>query len=145
MNVRKYTWDEFKKDADLLARKVKGNNFQALLIITKGGLHLGAYLSQALNINYVDTICIKSYKDLERKPLEIIKQPNFEDLPHKLLIIDDIADSGETLKYVQDLYKAPTATLFRKHGVKHEPTFCIHEVEDDLWVQFPWEREEVKQ
>lgn len=138
MSKLKYTWEEFHKDAEHLASRIKGNNFEAILIITKGGLFLGSYLAEALNIPVIETIGIKSYESGERKALEIVKEAD-PNLPARLVIVDDIADSGETLKYVQDLYKAPTVTLFKKPQTVREPVFYEHEVANDVWVEFPWE------
>lgn len=135
----KYSWEEFFKDADLLARKVKGNNFEALLIITKGGLFLGSHLAERLDIPVIETIGIKSYKAGEKTAMEIIKEADILKLPPRLLIVDDISDTGETLRYVQDKFKAPTVTLFKKVGTKCQPTYCLHEIADDVWVEFPWE------
>jgi len=134
-----YTWDEFYTDVDTLAKKLKGQNFQGLLIITKGGLFLGGLLAEKLQINFVETICVNSYIETQKHVLRIIKAPKYEKLPARLLIVDDVSDTGDTLKYVSEDFKAPTATLFTKKGTKCQPTFSLHEVEADTWIEFPWE------
>jgi hypoxanthine phosphoribosyltransferase len=51
------------------------------------------------------------------------------------LIVDDIADTGKTLKGYQDF---TTATLFYKPRSIVKPTFYVRETTN--WIVFPWEK-----
>ena len=64
----------------------------------------------------------------------------------RVLVVDDIADSGETLKIVMnDLtsknskIEFKSATLFYKKSSVYEPDFWINEAND--WIDFFWERD----
>ncbi len=62
----------------------------------------------------------------------------------KILIVDDIADSGHTLKELVDHYsndnKVETAALYYKVSSVLEPTYYGYPIDDDFgWVVFPWE------
>jgi len=56
----------------------------------------------------------------------------------KILVVDDIADTGKTLDGFQFLF--PTATLFYKPRSIVIPTFYSKEVPSNVWVVMPWER-----
>ena len=88
--------------------------------IARGGLIPAVMLSHKLKIPYVDSI--------------VNINPNEE------LVVDDIADSGKTLKEWSD-YR--TAVLhYKPHTSLVEPTLWsgIHETDD--WIIYPWERED---
>jgi len=59
---------------------------------------------------------------------------------HRLVVIDDICDSGETFKIVKQLFPmAKTAVLFRREGAGFQTDFHCHTIVDDRWLVFPWE------
>lgn len=137
MNKKQYTWDDFFKDADKLTKKIPKDYFKSILIVTKGGLFLGAYLSQVLNIAYVDTVGLRSYEGTDRKELLLIKRGRTK-MPFPMLIVDDIVDSGETLKFLYKEYKAVSVALVWKRHADFAPTYFAREVGDE-WIVFPWE------
>ncbi len=70
--------------------------------------------------------------------------PNLND--HKnLLIMDDIVDSGFTMKEVHDFYferghNVDMATLYWKEGSAIKPNYYWQDIpKDSPWIQFPWE------
>jgi hypoxanthine phosphoribosyltransferase len=66
------------------------------------------------------------------------------DLP-RLLVVDDICDSGHTMKEVSDFYlnqghQVLTATLHYKSGAVLTPDFYWQKIEEDSpWIIYPWE------
>ena len=75
------------------------------------------------------------------------------DIGPDTLIVDDICDSGETLdrlvKKYQTLYSFPfnlkTAVLhYKPHTSCFEPTFYSEKWNKDVWLVYPWEREDSK-
>jgi hypoxanthine phosphoribosyltransferase len=66
---------------------------------------------------------------------------------HKILIVDDIADTGiclkETVKAIKktdpDADDFSTATLHYKPKSIVKPTFYAEEIDNDLWINYPWE------
>jgi hypoxanthine phosphoribosyltransferase len=55
-----------------------------------------------------------------------------------VLIVDDIADSGETLLPYK-IYQ--TAVLHYKMQSEHIPTYYVEEVDDNVWLSYPWEKD----
>lgn len=136
MNELIYTWDNFFNDAEKLARVILPNKPQSLIVVTRGGLFLGALLSEYLNIPLIDTVCVSSYNEQERQVLKIIKEARYG-LPNAL-IIDGIIDSGETLKHLTEKYNTKSAALFYKPATAIiKPDYYLNET--DKWVKFPWE------
>ena len=59
---------------------------------------------------------------------------------HKLVVIDEICDSGDTFKVVTQLFPiVQTATVFRRPDAKFEPNFVAYPALEGKWLQFPWE------
>ena len=61
-----------------------------------------------------------------------------------ILIVDDISDSGHTMKELVDFYNkdnvVETAALYYKDKSVHEPTYYGYPIDDNFgWVDFPWE------
>jgi hypoxanthine phosphoribosyltransferase len=56
------------------------------------------------------------------------------------LVVDDIADSGRTLNYIQDINPhLPTAVLIQKELSDHMATFHGKYESGLAWIVFPWE------
>ena len=72
-----------------------------IVAITRGGMYPALMLAQYLNIKNIDTICLKSYADdNKRGQIEVISDTFNEkwDDP-RVLFIDDLFDSGNTIAY----------------------------------------------
>lgn len=54
------------------------------------------------------------------------------------MLIDDIADSGKTLKKYKKYANAKTATIYYHKQSIVKPDIWIYE-KKDKWIQFPWE------
>jgi hypoxanthine phosphoribosyltransferase len=55
------------------------------------------------------------------------------------LIIDDIADTGATLDFLNKKYSGiSSACLINKGDPKCD--FWAEQVDSDIWIQFPWEK-----
>lgn len=143
---RYYGYDEFLKDSKELLKKVHSYNPDSLLLVARGGLSLGHILSIGLNIREVYSINSVYY--MEDKQLYKCEVFNIPDLSKskKLLIIDDIIDSGETMATIQSLIQSKypncnhkIATLFYKKSAKISPDFYINEANE--WIDFFWEKD----
>jgi hypoxanthine phosphoribosyltransferase len=131
-----YDWEDFFADSKKLAELIAPSQPGSLIVVTKGGMFLGGMLSQYLNIPLIETVSVESYKDRENQGLKVLKEA-IHNLPNPL-IVDEITDSGQTLKYLREHYKARTAVLFYKPTTSvHKPDFYLHETAK--WVKFPWE------
>ena len=137
------SWDEFHRDARALAwRLAAAGPFQVIVAITRGGLVPAGILSRILDLRLVDTLCVSSYDDRVQRPgvPELLK--GIEGDGEGWLVVDDLVDSGATLKLVRDMLpKAHFATVYAKpKGVHLVDTTAIN-IDQHLWLVFPWDQD----
>ena len=121
--------------------------------VGSGGLIPGAMIAYEYNMRMgvnlnIEVIYAESYHGQYRQLPEIywpagITVGGLRARGASVLIVDDIADSGETLKYLlRGLDCATTATLIHKENSVIKPDFCGHVDKDGdkWWWQFPWEQ-----
>ena len=132
------------------AQKIQQSRYQPDVIIgiAKGGTIPTRILSDLLEISQITSIQIKAYRNIAEAEIEplITQRLTTPITDKKVLLVDDIADSGKTLKaakmYLQE-QKAKDikiATLYAKPTSEIEPDF--YEKKTRKWVLFPWEIKE---
>ena len=144
-----YSYENFKTDIHLLAGKCEVFKPDILVAVARGGLTVSHALSMALNIRNVQSIRCESYDDdVQRESLWISGECDFTQ-SSRVLIVDDIVDSGKTLQTLipalQKRYPTilfATASLFTKPTALIQPTYSLHEAHD--WIDFFWERDFLK-
>ena len=144
--MKYYSYEEFKNDANSLIKKVADFDAQAIVGVARGGLTLSHVMAEGLNVREVQTLRTELYdKSLKRDKLSVFDACSFEN-KQRVLVIDDISDSGETLLAVMNHLKEKhsgvefkSATLFYKKTSVYEPHFWIKEADD--WIDFFWERD----
>ncbi len=149
--MKKLSWEEIEKNIDKLSDKIKASGFKPdyIIGIANGGLIPLYFLAKKLGINDVLIVSASSYDKDKRKDLKIKYIPETNLTGKKILLIDDIADTGLSLKGVVDavinkynVSELKTATLeVNKKRCKFYPDFYVA-VEEGEWVVFPWEKSE---
>ena len=135
------SWSKFEADVTLLSKKLKNREWRGILALTRGGLAPAALLSYHLNILNIDTFCVSSYNDRTQNKLKIIKEAPLESGGEGWLIIDDLSDTGKTIKLVKNKYpNAHVATLYAKPSGKKLPDVYVEEFDQNCWIVFPWEK-----
>ena len=136
----KVSWKEVHRNTKALAEKVKPKGpWNKIVAITRGGLIPAAIIAKELDTRIIDTVSIESYNNKKRSKLTIFKRSNVD--KNKLLIIDDVVDTGRTVKAVKKIYpNAHIGTLYAKPaGIPFIDSF-VKKVSQDTWVVFPWEK-----
>jgi len=140
------SWDQFHRDARALAWRLAGSGpFEAIVAITRGGLVPAAIIARELELRVVETVCVASYHDYKKQGgLEVLKKIAAEvaklDGGAKILIIDDLVDTGATAKVVREMLpKAHFATVYAKPLGRPMVDTFITEVSQDTWIYFPWD------
>ncbi|MEO1928286.1 MAG: phosphoribosyltransferase family protein [Nautiliaceae bacterium] len=146
MNKRFYSYNEFLKDLDILEEDIKAFNPSSFVAIARGGMSIAHFLAEKLDIRDVFVINSTSYENNQK-----LFSPKISNIPNlngqqRVLIIDDISDSGETLKEVLEILKKTypkiefkTLTLFFKENSKLIPDIKLHKTNE--WVVFFWDKE----
>jgi len=142
------SWDKIYEMIVDLALGIRASGFKPDLIVgvSRGGWAPGRILSDLLENPHTANIKIEFYVGIEkteRKP--VVTQPISEDISKKnVLVVDDVADTGESLKLALDHVleqgagKIMTATVYYKPHSKFKPDFFADTTSN--WIIFPWER-----
>ncbi len=141
------SWDQIHRDARALAWRLDGKGpddgtWKAVVAITRGGMAPAMIIARELDLRTVDTISIKSYDHQRQSEAKVLKSPDPDIMGdgEGILIIDDLVDTGNTLKIVKNLYpKAHIATVYAKPKGKPMVDTYITEVSQDTWIFFPWD------
>lgn len=153
-------WHQFNLWIDHLAEKIKLSNWQPDYIvgITRGGLIPATILSHRLKCP-LETLKVSLRDGGEPEHNCWMSEDAFDG--KKILIVDDLNDSGATINWImhdwKDMCKPShpswddkwgntirVAVLFDsvESGSKHKPDYHIHTLtEPKPWIVFPWENE----
>jgi len=119
-----------------------------VVAIARGGLLIGGAVAYALSLKNIGVVNVEFYTDVEERlevPIMLPPALNLADLENaRLLIVDDVADTGETLKLVVEtcspvvaeirslvLYEKPRSIISADYVWRHT----------DKWINFPWSSE----
>lgn len=141
------TWQMFGTAVDDLAHRVVDDGFEPdiVLSVARGGLALGMGLGYALDVKNVFTVNVEFYTGVDERlevPIMLPPVPHAVDLAGlNVLIADDIADTGLTLRHVQQFCEGHvadvrTAVVFEKSRSVVKPDYAWRATE--AWVDFPW-------
>ncbi len=123
-NKEYYSWAQYDQDIKALTKKIKAQklDFDTIYGLPRGGLVVAVSLSHALD-----------------KPL--IFEVN--DISSRTLLVDDIIETGGTLKRLVDNFKIITPLIVSIYYNKEKGTIMptIFAREQIKWVVFPWETE----
>ncbi|WP_373000423.1 phosphoribosyltransferase [Sulfurimonas sp.] len=143
-----YSYKEFVQDTTQLIKLSREFNADVLLGAARGGLTLSHFMGEALNTRNVYSLNSIHYEGTTK--LDTFDIFNIPDLSKasKVLILDDIVDSGETMVEILKLLKEQyphaefkLATLFYKKTALIQPDYSVKEATQ--WIEFFWE-EDVK-
>lgn len=119
-----------------------------ILSIARGGLGLGMALGYALDVKNLSAVNVEFYTGVDERlevPIMLPPTPAAVDLTGmRILVVDDVADTGRTLEVVRDfcadvVAEARTAVIYEKpHTVIH-PEYVWKRT--DAWIDFPWSSE----
>ena len=141
------SWDQIHRDARALAWRLDGQGpdngtWKAIVAITRGGMAPAMIVARELDVRTVDTVSVKSYDHQTQTEAQVLKTPDSDLVGDGtgILILDDLVDSGKTLKVVRDLYpKAHFAAVYAKPKGRPMVDTFITEVSQDTWIFFPWD------
>jgi xanthine phosphoribosyltransferase len=139
-----YGYEEFVKDTQELVDKCRDYEPDVLLAVARGGMTLSHFIAQALEVRNLYSLNSVHYEDtLKLDTFNIFNVPDMSKAK-KVLIIDDIVDSGETMREVFKILnsKFPNtefklATIYYKTTAVLQPDYAIKEATQ--WIDFFWE------
>ncbi|WP_120945721.1 phosphoribosyltransferase [Helicobacter labacensis] len=141
-----YGYADFRQDVVALAKKVEQDfKPQALIAILRGGMTLAHFLGLYWDIKEVYAINASSYStERTQGTLEISNVPILQTQHQRVLVVDEIVDSGKSFigvmeilqkQYPQVCFKS--AVLFAQKDARYKADFVLKEAR--CWIDFFWE------
>jgi uncharacterized protein len=141
------TWDLFGIATRELAETVAADGYEAdiVLAIARGGLFVAGALGYALDVKNLHVANVEFYTGVDERlpvPIMLPPVPNALDLSGaRVLVADDVADTGATLKLVRDFCIGHVADV--RCAVVYEKPRSTVRCEyvwrrTDRWINFPW-------
>ncbi len=141
------TWNDFGTASRELAAQVVRSGFETdvVVAIARGGLLLAGGIAYALGVKSCGAVNAEFYTGVgTRLPEPVMLPPLLDEasiVGKKVLLVDDVSDSGRTLAMVVQLLElggaeVRTVCLYSKPGTVLEPTYTWRKT--DRWITFPW-------
>lgn len=143
-------WGDLDKLIDTLTPQFRGE-FEAMVMITRGGIVPGGLLAEALDVKHILTAAVRFPMDVPAAKL--VAWPDFLQFPEdnllrnrRTLVVDDVWGSGRTITAVKDRIEAAggrpeTCVLhfnpYRSLFTKSEPNY--YAAITDSYIVYPWE------
>lgn len=145
------TWQGFGDASQDLARQIAASGFvpEVVIAVARGGMVPAGALTYALGIKLTDAINVEFYTDVSQTlPDPVLLAPMLDTdsvTGRRLLVVDDVADSGRTLALVLKLLRGfgadvRSAVLYAKPTTVVTPDFVWKST--DQWIVFPWSDKE---
>ena len=147
------SWDEYNRLVEKLALKIweSGWNFDAIVCLARGGLRIGDVLSRLFD-KPLGVLFTSSYRDdagtTQGRLLIGEHLSSARPLPPgRWLLVDDLADTGETLVHVLSTLRERhprvseirSAVLWRKGASVAQPDYFIEHLPTNPWIHQPFE------
>ena len=141
------TWGDLGTAVEDLAALIDAEGFRpdAVLALARGGLPVAGALAYALGIKNMATLNVEFYTGVDERLDEPLLLPPVPDLTllrsERLLVVDDVADTGRTLALARDFCaqhgpEVRTAVLYEKPHSVVRCDFVWRRT--DRWINFPW-------
>ncbi len=141
------SWAQFGLACRELAHQIAADHYvpDIILGIARGGLFAAGALGYALGVKNLHVTNVEFYTGVDERlemPVMLPPVPQPVDLAGaRVLIADDVADTGETLRLVKDfcvehvsevrcavIYEKPRSIVLCEYAWK----------QTDAWINFPW-------
>ena len=140
-------WHEFGQASRELAVQVQQSGFvpDMVVAIARGGLLLAGAVAYALDVKSCGAINVEFYTGVDLRLDEPVLLSPMLDTPsvagQRVLLVDDVSDSGRTLAMVLELLLSAQADvrslcLYSKPETLLEPDYVWRKT--SKWIAFPW-------
>ncbi len=144
------TWMDVQRLSEDLADQIAESEFtpDIIVAVSRGGFDPARILSDELNIRSLASLQVIYYAGVnERSDEPQVKYPLNADIAGlNVLVVDDVADSGNSLRVVKEYVEGlgprevRIATLHHKPWSNFTPDFYAESA--DKWIIYPWEPRE---
>jgi hypoxanthine phosphoribosyltransferase len=146
------SWDDVQTLTEALARKIEVSGFKPDIIVavSRGGFDPARILCDQLSVRRLASVQLEAYDGMVKRSEPIVILPVNADIREKkVLVVDDVSDSGASLikakEHIEEKAASEVriATLHIKPWSKYIPDYYARNV--DVWVVYPWELKECLQ
>jgi hypoxanthine phosphoribosyltransferase len=146
------TWENIDRLIDHLLPQFEGE-FDAMVLITRGGIVPGGLLAEAMGITHILTAAVDFPAQMEMEHAKLMAWPQFIQFPEertlrgrRALVIDDVWGSGRTITSVK--IRAAAAGAFPSTCVLHFNPYRnlfgsarpdYYAAVTDAHIVYPWE------
>jgi hypothetical protein len=145
------TWDDLGLGARRLATSIYDDGYRPdmILAIARGGMLVAAALGYALGVKNTFTMNVEFYTGIDSRlemPMILPPVPDLVDFHEtRVLIADDVADTGATLALVKEFCEGKVAevrcaVLYEKPRSEVKCEYVWRRT--DRWITFPWSAED---
>jgi uncharacterized protein len=141
------SYEQFGRGVRALAQAVADDGYEPdiVLSVARGGVFVAGGLAYALDCKNIHLVNVEFYTGVGTTldmPVMLAPVPDVVDFSNRrVLIADDVADSGRTLKLVHDFCRDHVAEV--RSAVLYEKSQSSVKCEyvwkrTDAWIDFPW-------
>ena len=142
------TWEQFGDATQVLARMVAADGYRPdmILAIARGGLFTAGAIGYALGVKLLHVVNVEFYTGRDERLAMPVMLPPVPDPGFfsgaKVLICDDVADTGATLALTRDfceryVAEVRSAVVYQKPRSSVRCEYVWRHTSD--WIQFPWD------
>jgi hypoxanthine phosphoribosyltransferase len=152
MRKETLSWNDVEALLEHLLPQLK-DDFDSMLIVTRGGIIPGGLIAEALNITSILTAAVNFPAEMHNPSAKLLSWPQFLQFPddalihgRRILIVDDVWGSGRTITAVKNrvtvgggvpllcvLHFNPARNLFKPAAPDY------YAATTDAFIIYPWE------
>lgn len=146
------TWNDIDQLIDHLLPQFEGE-FEAMVMITRGGIVPGGILSEAMQITNIFTASVDFPAELDSERKRLLAWPQFLEFPdnslmssRRVLVVDDVWGSGRTITAVKNRVSSAGGMPFTcvMHFNPYRNLFGsgrpdYYAASTDAHIVYPWE------
>ena len=141
---KRYTeWKDIENNISRCIEQFRTTRFDTILGLARGGMIPATLMSYKLNCNNLQQLGVRT------RDVESIQYYGNPILTGKVLVVDDINDSGLTFSSVDNYIRYHFdhneindiiyCSLYRRYNTKFKSDITGEAVKDDRWLVFPWD------
>lgn len=129
----------------VISETVKREGYKPELIIGlgRGGWIPARFISDLLEVKNIASMGVTSYQGMSKQGLSISEQLGVDVRGKRLLVVDDISDTGQTLEFVVEYLRKLGAKSIKTATLHYKPIkdqiLDYYAATTDSWVVYPWE------
>ena len=135
------SWGEVQRDCGELAKLLaERGSWRGIVAVSRGGLIPASLVSRSLDIRLIETVAVAAYDGQVMGAPVVLKPPNAAGDGAGWLVVDDLVDSGATIRIIRTLLpRAHVAVLYAKPDGQALADSYVRAFPQDCWLDFPWE------